>query len=134
MIQILVIFSARRTCGGTPGVYRKTKTIMAEKYTRVEQKEVWKLERSIEVNGHTSTLAVQAALNVKDATWKITANLTTVQVDPNNEEVTGATINTLADMMDQITWQAIHKRAKLLEARTGDPDQGDLFGEKATES
>lgn len=98
-----------------------------EKYHKVEQKEVWKLERPISINDNSSVLTVQVALNKKDATWKMTAVLTTTQVDPQNEEITGGTINTLADMIDQIVWQAIKKRADLLEARSGgDPDQGEL--------
>lgn len=81
------------------------------------------MERQITVDGQTSTLTVKVDLNTKAATWKISAFITTNQVDPSNPEVIEATVTTLAKMINQAVDEAIEARRQILESREGDPDQ-----------
>ncbi|NJO28535.1 MAG: hypothetical protein HC874_14095 [Richelia sp. SL_2_1] len=82
-----------------------------------------KVSREIEVNGITSELSVNLVVNQIDGTYKITTQLTTKQVHPNNDAIVAATLKQLSEMITEMVAEAKRLRAEIL-GQNSETDNG----------
>lgn len=86
----------------------------------INKSQEFEISKTIEVRNVTSDLVVKGKLDCKKATWKLTVNLTTTQVDPSNPSVTTGIIQQIGMMIEEAVLEATKLRAEVLEGKEND--------------
>lgn len=105
---------------------------MPENHAKKE-KEVFYLRQDVTVNDRASELVVKIDMNVKKATFKISAFITTEQVDHENPTVI---MHRMKPLLEEAIEKAHEHRLNIIQAMNRHPGQPELFinGEQAEEA
>ena len=101
------------------------------------KKDVFRVERGIQVDGHSSMLIVECIFNIGKATYTISSKLTTKQIHPIELAINKATLAIKMEMELYIIEEAEKRRMEILaEQRDSekDPNQTEMFGKKVDDT
>ena len=84
-----------------------------------QTKEEWKVKRAITVDNQPSELVVKASINNEQATFSITAKITTKQISDHDETTNGMVFDQVRTMIKEATTKALAIRAKILQIQQG---------------
>ena len=93
------------------------------KFPTTQKKEVEFITDEVQVGVHSTELPVKVDVNCVNATFKITATITTKQVHPTTTEIRDAIAENLKLMIRQAMDLGIERRRFWLEETGEDPDQ-----------
>ena len=103
-------------------------------YMIEDKKDVFRIEKGIQVDGNASMLVVECNLNRTKATYTIKSQLTTKQVHPTSEQINRGTLSAMADIFIAVIEEAEKRRLEILRQNKDldpDPDQLEIFNQHA---